>query len=95
LDASNYVIRKALVTLAIEEVLTDVNMVVLEEVKRRLYKNYKCYIPDCFDNPQYLKDVLEELYGNSHWTIIESVTKKLSEFDRQKEISSFLTVICR
>jgi len=94
MDATNYEIRKALVSLAVEEVLGNISDVVFEEVTRRLYKNYKCYIPDCFDNPQYLKKVLQELYGYSHNTIIESITNKLNEFSRQREISSFLKVIC-
>jgi len=92
-DATNGEISKALLTLAIEETLTNMGKPVLDEVARRLFTNYKCYIPDCHEHPEYLKNVLKELYGNCYNTVVESIMKNLGEFTTKKSITNFLTVI--
>lgn len=92
-DATNGEISKALVTLAIEETLTNMGKPVLDEVTRRLFTNYKCYIPDCHEHPEYLKNVLKELYGNCYNTVVESIMKNLGEFTTKKSVTNFLTVI--
>ena len=92
-DATNGEISKALLTLAIEETLTNMGKPVLDEVARRLFTNYKCYIPDCHEHPEYLKNVLKELYGNYYNTVVESIMKNLGEFTTKKSITNFLTVI--
>ena len=92
-DVTNGEISKALVTLAIEKTLLNMGNPVLDEVAHRLLKNYKCYIPDCHEHPEYLKSVLKELYGNSYSTIVESIKKTLDEFITKKSIEHFLMVI--
>jgi len=85
--------KKALVSLSIEKVLLTIGKRVLDEVNSRLYENYHCYIPDCFDNPEYLKKVLQDLYGRASLNIIQSIKKELEEFTEQKGIDNFITVI--
>jgi len=85
--------KKALVSLSIEKVLLTIGKRVLDEVNSRLYENYHCYIPDCFDNPEYLKKVLQDLYGKASLNIIQSIKKELEEFTEQKGIDNFITVI--
>lgn len=93
MNADSRQAKKALVTLAIETVLLKIGKRPHEEVNSRLYKKYHCYLSDCFENPTYLKDVLQELYGKSSDTIIHSITKELEEFAEQKEIDNFVAVI--
>lgn len=85
--------KKALVALSIETVLLKIGKRVYEEVNSRLYENYRCYIPDCFENPEYLKRVLQDLYGKASLNIIQSIKKELEEFAEQKGIDSFITII--
>lgn len=93
MDATDSQIRKALVALAIERVLIRMGDFVLNEVAGRLYNDYKCYIPDCNEHPEYLKAVLQDLYGASHVTIVQSIKENLEKFAYQKPIEKFLTVI--
>ena len=95
LDATDSQIRKALVTLAVERVLLNIGRPVLEDVTRRLYQEYNCYLPDCYDNPKFLKTVLKDLYGTSHVVIVESIKNNLEEFSYQKPIEKFIKVIGR
>jgi len=92
-DATDGEISKALVTLAVEKTLLNMGKPVFEEVAHRLWANYKCYIPDCHEHPEYLKNVLKELYGNGHDTIVKSIKNTLDEFATKKPIEHFLTVI--
>ena len=94
-DVTNGEISKALVTLSIEKTLLNMGKPVLEEVSRRLLINYKCYIPDCHEHPEYLKIILKELYGNSYDNIVLSVKKNLGEFITKKSIEHVLTVISK
>jgi len=92
-DATNGEISKALVTLAVEKTLLNMGKPVLDEVQHRLFANYKSYIPDCYEHPEYLKNVLKELYGNCYNNIVQSIKKNLEEFITKKPIEHFLAVI--
>lgn len=85
--------KKALVALSIETVLLNMGKRIHDEVNSRLYENYHCYIPDCFENPEYLKRVLQDLYGKASLNIIQSIKKELEDFAEQKGIDNFITII--
>ena len=93
LEATDTQIKKALVTISVEQALLEMGTPVLDEVTRALYSNYNCYIPDCLDHPDYLKSVLKDLYGNGYSNIVSSIHKHLDEFATQKPIEEFLIAI--
>lgn len=70
-------IMKALTTLVIEQTLLDIGKPVYEKVTNSLYKKYRCYIPDCYEHPEYLSDILRSVFGNSHVAVVESIKEKL------------------
>ena len=89
------VIKKALVSLAIENALFEIGRPVYEKVIESLYKEYHCYLPDCYEHPEYLNEILKQLYGNAHDIVVKSIKKQLDEFSYQKPIARFLSVISR
>lgn len=93
MDANSNHAKKALVAVVIERVLLKVGKLTYDEVNSRLYEEYHCYLPDCFENPEYLKRVLQDLYGKSSATIIKSIKKELEEYAEQKGIDAFITVL--
>jgi hypothetical protein len=93
LDATDDQIKKALVTLAIEHVLLEIGKPILEKVTSKLFQEYHCYIPDCYEKPEYLNKVLKDLFGNSHIEIVKSINKRLEQFASQKSINRFLKII--
>jgi hypothetical protein len=93
MDKNNNKVKKALVALAIEIVLLKIGKLTYNQVISKLYENYNCYLPDCFENPEYLKNVLQDLYGKSSLTIIQSIKKELEDYAEQKGIDTFITVI--
>jgi len=93
LDATGIEIKKALMTISLEEALLEIGRPVLDEVAYSLYVNYQCFIPDCLDHPEYLKQVLQELYGDGCSNIIKSIHKHLDGFASMQEIEEFLLAI--
>lgn len=85
--------KKALVSLAIEIVLLEIGKPTYDEVIHKLFQVYKCYIPDCYEHPEYLKTILQDLYGSSSISIIESIKKQLEEFENQKGVDVFIAGI--
>ena len=94
LDASDDDIKKALVTLAIEQALLNFSNAALEKVGNKLYEDFQCYFVDCYKHPERLTKILKELFGNSNTVIIDSIKKNLEEFSSQKPIDQFLARIC-
>jgi len=84
-------VRKGLVFIAIEETLMKISRNDYERVVTRLKTKYNCYIPDCYHHPEYLKDILEGLYGESSGQIIIQIKEKLEKFSNQLPVNEFLT----
>jgi hypothetical protein len=85
--------RRALVVLAIEDTLLKVGQITYYEVLDKLYDNYDCYVSDCYDHPEYLSQVLKELYGDGRLPIIESIKQYLAEVNTQEDIEKFIIKI--
>ncbi len=94
-DRENIMIeaRKALVVMAIEKTLLEVSRPTYHEVLAKLKKDYNCYLSDCYENPEYLSNVLKELYGQSRIAIIASIKKYLDELSTQEDIANFIIKI--
>ena len=86
-------VKKALVSLAIEQALLEFGTPMLEEVTEMLLERYRCSIPDCYEKPEYLNKVLKEFFGNSYKVIVESIKKNLKDHSSEKTIEKFLKVI--
>ena len=87
------IVRKALVSLAVEKALFEIGKPVYEKVIETLYKEYHCYLPDCYDHPEYLNEILNKLYGGVHDVIVKSIKKQLDEFSNHRHIARFLLVV--
>ena len=93
MDATDTQIKKALVAFAVEKTLIDMGEPVFDKVAKTLKNDYDCYIPDCYDHPEYLKRVLSDLYGNAHTAIIHSIKTSLQEFSHQESIGKFISLL--
>lgn len=93
MDVDDSKIKKALITFSIERALLDLGEPVLQKVSDTLKADYCCYMPDCYDHPEYLKRVLGDLYGNASLTIINSIKENLKEFSHQTTVQRFLVAL--
>lgn len=93
MDATDLQIKKALVSFAIEKSLLEMGEPVFQKVTKTLMDNYNCYIPDCYEHPEYLKRVLGDIYGNAHQSIINSIKRDLEEFSEQGPVQKFILAL--
>jgi hypothetical protein len=77
MDFDKKELMKALATFSIEKVLLGMGKPVYEKVSKKLEKDYKCYIPDCYDHPEYLESVLKSIFGNSCKSIVQNIRAEL------------------
>lgn len=86
-------LRKALVSLAVEKVLLAIGQPVYKKTIKQLSKDYNCYLPECYEHPEYLNKVLKKIFGNAHITIVDAIKKELGEYVTEKPIEIFVTAI--
>ena len=84
---------KALVALSIEVVLMRTSGPQYFSVLARLARDYECKIADCFEHPEYLKDVLKNVYDDSYGKILDDLEADLGEITSEKEIKDFLNAL--
>ena len=93
LNDNDQVVFKALTIFAIEKTLLDVGKPAYDKVVSMLSKNYHCYLPDCYEHPEYLNKVLKKMFGNSYLTVVERIKKELDSQMMEQPIEIFVTKI--
>lgn len=86
-------VREALVSYAIEKALIEHGNSSHEEVYYKLYQEHALHFVDCYHNPDVLRRVLLETFGDSYIEIVELVKTHLGEYATQEQIRKFLTSI--
>ncbi len=89
----NDLVKKALVSLVIETTLLEIGKETYDKVVHDLYKKHHCYLPDCYDHPEYLSEILKDLYGNAHNVVVEKINKQLEGFSYHKSILHFVQIL--
>jgi hypothetical protein len=86
-------VNKALLTFCIEIALLRMGKPQYEKVLTKLEKEYHCYLPDCDKNPEFLKRVLQDIFGNAYSDILREIKNEMGEFISKKYFEDFLTVL--
>lgn len=84
---------RAALVLSIEIVLMRKGGPQYHQVLARLERDYECKIFDCYEHPEFLKSVLQEVYPNDYQKIIDDLIVELDEMATQKEIAEFLNLL--
>ncbi|MFB5604683.1 MAG: hypothetical protein ACE5Q5_04400 [Nitrosarchaeum sp.] len=88
-------ITSALISVTISQALYEISEALHEDVGNALYKKHKCYFHDCLEHPDYLVDILQQIFGDGYISIIDNINKKLEEFSYQKPVKEFLLELYR
>ena len=88
-------VMKALTSITIQKVLNDISSPAFEKVSKKLQKEYKCYIPDCYDHPEYLESVLKSIFGNAYTAIVDQIRVELVEHADDNGINLLIKTIAR
>ena len=81
--------------LVIEQALLHMGKPSYDKVEALLYKKYSYTIADSCDNPQYLCEILKEVFGKSYLEIINSIETRLTDFRHEPIIDEFVSKISK
>ena len=84
---------KNMVCIAVEKALLEMGGIELDVVRYKLDKDFGLSLSNCIEDPESLKKILCELYGNSYTDILESIDKSLNEVRMNDELYHFIQVL--
>lgn len=90
---SEELMKKTMVTLALKNTLLELGVQEYDKVMSLLQKDYNSTLEDCYENPEYLRQILKDLFGDSYEDILSSLNENMKEISSQKEIKDFLQVL--
>ena len=90
---NNYGMEKVLVGLAIEHTLLQIGKSAFDKAEDQFQKKYQHSLIDCYDYPQYLNEILRDVFGKSHSDVIKSIEEFLEEFKHDHPIEVFIEKI--
>jgi hypothetical protein len=93
LDVDKKQVIRALIAFSVEKVLSDIGKPILDKVVNRLYEKHQCYFADCYEHPNYLNDVLRDVFGSSCYTIAQSIKTELTELLEDKDVLRLVNTI--
>jgi hypothetical protein len=87
--------KKALFAMAVEDALSEAGQPWNKIVANELLRKYKCSISDCLEHPEYLKDVLNQIFGYAEIVVVAKIKKNLGEFGQERSVGEFLKVLAK
>lgn len=84
------IMQKTMVTLTIKNALLELGTHEFDTVLTMLQKDFNCTLEDCYEHPEYLKQVLQDLFGDSYQDILNSLKMNMKEISLQKSTKNFI-----
>ncbi len=85
--------ERELITVAVEHALLQMGTAELEMVEYSLKNNYNCTIGDCLEHPEYLKQVLKELFGYCCEDTLSTIEYVVKGGNMDSQVKNFLTIL--
>ncbi len=85
--------KKTMVTLAIKNTFLELGLEEFDKITMMLQKDYNCSIEDSYENPEFLKQVLQDLLGDSYNDVINSLKENIKNISSHKSTENFLDVL--
>ena len=92
LDSENQM-KKTMVTLAIKNTLLELGIQEYDKIVSLLQKDYTCTLEDCYENPEYLRNILKDLFGDSYPDILNSLSENMKSIISEQSVKDFLQVL--
>ena len=88
--SAGYKLKKDIVLYVLNMTLLESGTKIHDMINRSLYEKYHSNISECFENPEYLCDVLRFVFDDTYDTILESIVENLERFSQESGIKEFL-----
>jgi len=94
-DVQDISLSRDFVSIAIENALSNIGSPIANEVSVRLNEIYNCDFGDCLEHPEYLNNVLKQVFGQSYLHVVKLIQDQLANMSFNRPIESFLQVIAK
>ena len=85
--------KRTMVTLAIKNTFLELGLEEFDKIVMMLQKDYNSSLEDCYDNPEYLKQVLQDLLGDSYDDVLNSLKENIKNISSHKSTENFLDTL--
>ena len=85
--------KRTMITLAIKNTFLELGLEEYDKIVLMLQKDYHCSLEDCYDNPEYLKQVLKDLLGDSYNDVLNSLKENIKNISSNKTTLNFLDAL--
>lgn len=85
--------KKTMVTLAMKNTFLELGLEEFDKITMMLQKDYNSSIEDCYDNPEFLKQVLQDLLGDSYNDVLNSLKENIKNISSHKSTQNFLDAL--
>ena len=85
--------KKTVVTLAMKNTFLELGLEEYDKIVLMLQKDHNCSIEDCYDNPEALRQVLQDLLGDSYNDVLNSLKENIKNISSDKLTENFLDVL--
>jgi two-component system chemotaxis response regulator CheY/two-component system response regulator (stage 0 sporulation protein A) len=92
LDSENQM-KKTMITLALKNTLLELGIQEYDKVVSLLQKDYSYSLEDCFENPEYLRNILKDLFGDSYPDILGSLSENMKSFSSEQSVKDFMQAL--
>jgi len=82
--------NRELITVAVEHALLQMETAELEMVEYQLKNDYNCTIGDCLEHPEYLKQILNQLFSYCYEDILSTIEYVVRGGNVDSQIEKFL-----
>ena len=85
--------KKTIVTLAMKNTFLELGLEEYDKIVLMLQKDHNCSLEDCYDHPEALKQVLEDLLGDSYNDVMSSLKENIKNISSHKSTENFLDAL--
>jgi len=85
--------KKPIVILAMKNTFLELGLEEFDKIVLLLQKDHNCTLEDCFDNPEALKQVLQDLLGDAYNDVMSSLKENIKNISAHKSTENFLDAL--
>jgi len=85
--------KRTMVTLAIKNTFLELGLEEFDKIVLMLQKDYNSTLEDCYDSPEFLKKVLQDLLGDSYKDVLSSLKENIKNISSHKSTENFLDIL--
>ena len=85
--------KRTMVTLAIKNTFLELGLEEFDKIVMMLQKDYDSSLEDCYDNPEFLKQVLKDLLGDAYKDVLNSLKENIKNISSHKSTENFLDAL--